>query len=62
MIILSPDLTSRPDAIVGAVEGIVEGDDDGHQPCDGGQHLVRDDGVLGMGLALGEGIDYTIMK
>lgn len=29
VIILPPDLASWPDAIVGAVEGIVEGDDNG---------------------------------
>lgn len=58
VIVLPPDLTSWPDAIVGAVERVVERDDDGEQPGNGGQDLVRDDRVLGVGFALGEGIDY----
>ncbi len=58
MVILFPDPASRPDAIVRAVEGIVEGDDEGQQPSEDSQDLVSDDGVLGVGIALGEGIDY----
>lgn len=58
VVILPPDLTPCPDAIVGAVERVVERDDDGEQPGGDGQDLVRDDRVLGVGFALGEGIDY----
>lgn len=59
VVILPPYLTSWPDAIVGAVEGIVKGHDDSQQPGDDSQDLVSDDGVLGVGFALGEGIDYS---
>lgn len=58
VIILPPDLASWPDAIVGAVERVVERDDDGEKPGGDGQDLIRDDRVLGVGFALGERVDY----
>ena len=62
MVILFPDPTSCPYAIVGTMQGIIDGDDDGQQPRHDGQNLVSDDSVLRVGFALGEGIDYNIRK
>lgn len=39
-IVLLPYLPTSPDAIMGLMEGVVDGDDDGQQPGDGSQDLV----------------------
>ena len=57
VVVLAPYPPLVQDAIVGRAEGVVERDDQGQEPGDGGEDLVDDDGVLAMLVSLGERVD-----
>jgi hypothetical protein len=56
--ILAPDGASVVDAIVGAVQDVVDGGGDGQQPGEDGQHLVGDDSALAVRVSLRERVDW----
>ena len=45
-------------SFTGIVKGVVEGDDDGQQPCGDGEDLVGDDGAPAVIVAFGEGVNW----
>jgi len=59
VVILSPDRTAMVWAILRVVDCILEGDNHGQQPSDDCEHLVGDNGVLAMLVALRERVDVV---
>ena len=57
VIVLAPYPPAVQSTIIGCIESIVERDDQGQEPGDGGEDLVDDDGVLAMLVSLGERVD-----
>lgn len=51
-----PDASSDAVAIVRFVNGVVDRDDDGEEPGEEGEDLEGDDGAVGMGIPLAEGV------
>ena len=58
-IVLIPDPLANMVAIVGSVNGVVDGDGNRQQPSEGRQDLVGDDGTSTVGFAPREGVHCT---
>lgn len=59
MSVLAPDCSLLGDIIVWRVEGIVDAADDGEEPCHDGKDLIPENRLGVVGLALGEGVNWT---
>lgn len=55
-VVLVPDTAADGEAILGLVEDIVDGDDDGQEPREEGKNLVGDDGAGAVRLAVAKGV------
>lgn len=57
VVILPPDRPAMVRAILRIVDGVFEGDNNGQQPSDDRQHLVSNNGILAVLVALCEWVD-----
>lgn len=60
--VLAPDGAAVVFAFMRRFKGIVDGGNDKDEPGDGGEDFVGEDGVLGVGRGLAEGIRYCWMS
>lgn len=57
-VVLLPDLSVSRVAIIGTVEGVIDGDNEGQDPGEKGEDLVGKDCTIGVGVPLHKGIVY----
>jgi hypothetical protein len=58
-VVLIPYPVAEVQAISRSIKGIVDGYEDGQQPCHDREDLVGDDGIGAMRIPLREGVDYS---
>lgn len=61
-VVLVPESAADGEAILGLVDNIVDGHNDGEEPSDNGQNLEGDNGATTVRLPAAEGVPYMIQS